>query len=592
MKPKLRTLTGALVAGLVACSNAGLQPVGGGAETIDNALAVDGRFCTSAPDEVVFPIKLLVVIDQSASLQCTDPGNARLAALNAVGQQLDREPNVEFGVIGFASWSRIVDFTSDWSEASAALRPDNGQGGPATDYQGSLATAVRVLEEDMVRSGPALVARSRYIVVFLSDGVPEPRCRAGCDDGGTVPDSLYGVCNTSEEIPDTEYVDMRSPCPDYNQEPQILQRVQDLVDLGEVYGAGEVRVHTLLLFAPPEEVAQVCGDVSGFGYVREEAEPLLRSIATAGGGTFRDVNTSEAIDFLDFGYESLEAPFVVSELYAANLTTLPSPEGAINDSDSDGLDDETEFGADLDRLGSDTDGDGFSDRFEWSWVTRGFDPTDPDIPALGCTDPEDRDGDGLAACEEAFLGSDPLQTDTDGDRIHDGMERRLGMDPTTVDTLLDTDLDGVPAIEEIRLGTHPAQHEPDDLDIELIRSRVEEAPVERPDTGVDEPAEGACYDFRFENLRLTTTVGDGESKGRNRVVVYAHEAPAGLSGGRGRIHASCVEARYLGEQFKNPASGAIGPVHPDRFVELGFFDPDEHCLPVGEDPSLPPKWAP
>ncbi len=585
----------ALVAGLAACSNAGLQPIGGAPEVVDNALAIEGQFCVSPPDEVAFPIKLLIVIDQSASLQCTDPGNARLAALNAVGQQLDDEPNVEFAVIGFASWSRITEFTSDWSEAAAALRPDNGQGGPATDYQGSLATAVRVLEEDMVRSGPALVARSRYLVVFLSDGVPEPRCRAGCNDGDTVPDSLYGVCNTSVEIPDTEYVDMRSPCPDYNQEPQILQRVQDLVDLGDVYGAGEIAVHSLLLFAPPEDVAAVCGDVSGFGYVRDEAEPLLRAIATAGGGTFRDVNTSQEIDFLDFGYESLEAPFVVSELYAANLSTLPTPSGAINDSDNDGLDDVTEFDEGLDRLHRDTDGDGFSDRFEHAWATRGFDPTDPDVPALGCSDPEDRDGDGLSACEEAFLGTDPLQPDTDGDRIHDGMELRLGMDPTVLDTRLDTrekallcqkaeldtDLDGVPAIEEIRVGTHPARHEPDDLSVERIRWRVDEKPAEG----------GACYDYRFENVRLSTTVGEGDHKGRNRIYVYAHEAPSGLSGGRGRIHTTCVEARYLGERFKEPASGELGPLHPARFVELGLFDPELHCLEIGDDPSAPPPWA-
>jgi len=577
----------AMVAVLAACSNAGLQPIGAGVETLDNALAVEGRFCVSEPDEVVFPIKLLIVIDQSASLQCTDPGNARLAALNAVGQQLDREPNVQFAVIGFASWSRITDFTSDWSEAAAALRPDNGQGGPATDYQGSLATAVRVLEEDMVRAGPAVVARSRYIVAFLSDGVPEPRCNAGCNDGDAPPDSLYGVCNTAEEIPDTDYVDLRSPCPDYNQPPQILQRVQDLVDLGEIYGAGEVKLHTMLLFAPPEEVAAVCGDVSAFGYDPDEAEPLLRSIATAGGGTFRDVNTSQTIDFLDFGYESLEAPFVVNELYAVNVSTLPTPSGPVIDSDSDGLDDVTEFGAGLERLVRDSDGDGFSDHFEWTWAPRGFDATDPDVPALGCADPEDRDGDGLAACEESFIGSDPLLTDSDGDRIHDGMEQRLGMDPTVDDTRLDTDLDGTPAIDEVRVGTHPGRYEADDLRLELVRTWVAER-ERTADTGIDEPP--ACYDFRFENLRLGTTVGEGRDKGRNRVMIYAHEAPAGLSGGRGRIWASCVEARYLGDRFKDPAGGEIGPLNPDRFVELGLFDPETHCLPTGAPASVVPEW--
>ena len=568
---------------MLACSNAGLQAVGDGVQTVDNELSVSGRFCASAPDEVAFPIKLMIVIDQSASLQCTDPGNARLAALNEVGQQLDQEPNVEFAVVGFASWSRITDFTSDWSEASAALRADNGQGGPATDYQGSLATAVRVLEEDMIRSGPGLVARSRYVVVFLSDGIPEPRCRAGCDDGDTLPDSLYGVCNTNQEIPDSEYVDLRSPCSEYNQEPQILQRVQDLVDLGPAYGAGEVRLHSLLLFAPQEEVAAACGDVSAFGYDPDEAEPLLRSIAAAGGGTFRDVNTSQEVDFLDFGYESLQAPFVLSELFATNLSTLPSLTGPVNDSDNDGLSDEAEFGAGLDRLVGDSDGDGFSDRFEWDWATRGFDATDPDIPALPCFDVEDRDGDGLSACEEAFVGTDPLQPDSDGDRLLDGYELRVGLDPTLLDTRLDIDLDGIPAIDEVRAGTDPTEFEADDLRLERVRWRVDE--VAKAD------ADGACYDFEFENLRLTTTVGEGQDKGRNRIVVYAHEAPAGLSGGRGRIWASCVEARYLTEQFKIPAEGAIGPLHPERFVEVGLFDLDAHCLPAGEAPFGPPEWA-
>ena len=34
----------------------------------------------------------------------------------------------------------------------------------------------------MIDSGPAQRARSRYVVVFISDGVPEPRCRQGCED--------------------------------------------------------------------------------------------------------------------------------------------------------------------------------------------------------------------------------------------------------------------------------------------------------------------------------------------------------------------------------------------------------------------------
>ena len=52
---------------------------------------------------------------------------------------------------------------------AAYLDPSQGLG-PATDYQGALATALRLLESDMVESGVAVRARTRYIVTFISDG--------------------------------------------------------------------------------------------------------------------------------------------------------------------------------------------------------------------------------------------------------------------------------------------------------------------------------------------------------------------------------------------------------------------------------------
>ena len=158
------------------CTDAGLQPLPEPITYVDDKLSISGQFCTSPADEVAFPVKLLIVIDQSASLQCTDAGNNRLTALNQAGSGLDRLPNVEFGVIGFASWSRVVDFTPNWSDVSDALSPANAGGGPATDYQGALSTVLRVLEQDMVDSGPALRARTKYLVLFMSDGVPEPPC--------------------------------------------------------------------------------------------------------------------------------------------------------------------------------------------------------------------------------------------------------------------------------------------------------------------------------------------------------------------------------------------------------------------------------
>ena len=58
------------------------------------------------------------------------------------------------------------------------------KGYPAT-YQGALSSSLRLLEADMIAAGPALRSRSKYRVIFVSDGAPEPRCRLGCEDDQT-----------------------------------------------------------------------------------------------------------------------------------------------------------------------------------------------------------------------------------------------------------------------------------------------------------------------------------------------------------------------------------------------------------------------
>ena len=59
----------------------------------------------------------------------------------------------------------------------AAVDPAGGLG-PATDYQGSLASALRIIEQDIVATDPVVRPRSRYVLVFVSDGVAEPRLRS------------------------------------------------------------------------------------------------------------------------------------------------------------------------------------------------------------------------------------------------------------------------------------------------------------------------------------------------------------------------------------------------------------------------------
>src|SRR6185436_16043406 len=145
---------------LTACTDAGLQPKTEDVDKVDDQLEVDGQYCTDAPDEVAFPVKLLIALDKSASLQCTDPYNVRINAVSAVGTSLDALPNVEFSILGFASWSRITPFEPDWS--SKDIQGElSASGGTATDYQGALSTILTVLEQDMIESGPAEVARTK-----------------------------------------------------------------------------------------------------------------------------------------------------------------------------------------------------------------------------------------------------------------------------------------------------------------------------------------------------------------------------------------------------------------------------------------------
>ncbi len=569
----------ALVLVATGCSDAGLQPVRDAVETVDAELSVSGRYCTEPPDQVAFPVKVLIIVDQSASLQCTDPGNARLAALDLAGRALDPLPNVSFAVVGFASWSRSLAFTTDWDQAVEALAPDSGQGGPATDYQGALATAVRLLEGEMSSVGSATNARTRYEVLFLSDGVPEPRCSAGCDDGDVRPDSLYGVCNTDQELPEGEYVGMSSPCPSYNQPEQILEGVRELQDLADTYGVAGLSVDTVLLFAPESEIAQVCGDVSVFGYIREEAEPLLRAMADEGRGTFRDVNTAASIDVLDFGYVAVRAPYRLTELFAVPTRALSTESGPVPDSDGDGLDDASELEAGTDPVRADSDGDGYSDAIETRYATWGFDSTDPAVPAWVCTDAEDRDGDGLTRCEEDWLGTDPLSPDSDHDGIPDGLEVRLGTDPAAADALDDPDRDGRVTAEELRAGTHPSVFESEDAAARAMTLGVTPEP---------ELADGRrCYGWSMSGLQQVIPRSTIDGKGTNRVLFIAEEEPEGLGAGNGRHKVACVESRYLGPDFKAPRSGRVEGLTADRFVDLSAFVPAEHCFKAHEQEQSP-----
>lgn len=580
-----------------ACTDARLQPAEGDEiEKVDDLLRIEGELCTAPADEVTFPVKILFLIDQSASLQCTDAANQRFTALNRVVSELYPLPNVQFGFVGFSSWSRRVDFTRSMEAIQPFLDPSGGLG-PATDYQGSLATALQMLEKDMIDAGPAERARTKYVVVFMSDGSAEPRCNPGCEDDRTAcgngrdddgdgladgadpdctnvtdaashPDSLYPVCNTDgdyrDQVASGTYVDMQGVCPAYNMPDQILQRIADIRALEDAYSAGSVTLHSVLLFAEQSAVDAVCPDAAGqFGYEHDRARALLQAMADAGGGTFRDVNLQREDDgFLSFDFTSLESNYWLTELIAQNRNARPTASGPIPDRDTDGLSDadESALGSDPDL--ADTDADGYSDLFEVRFRGSGFDPVDPEAPALPCTDTADVDGDGLNTCEEQFLGSDVRLPDTDGDRIPDGLELTFETDPLIADALDDPDFDGLLNREEIRSATLPLTADLDRWRSAAVRyglTDLGDRKIPNAETGEEETRR--CYRFRVSRLQLVVTPTTRD-RGLNRVYVDALEEPVQLVGSRPVVHRACVEVFYLGETYKDPPSGVVDLSQP------------------------------
>lgn len=569
------------------CSDAGLVKVPPPAPpTFDNLLSIKGQYCTEPAEEIVFPIKLLFLLDQSSSLQCTDQYLKRFDALNATINDLSANPNVYFGFVGFSARLELLPFTNDINQVQSFVSVAQNGAGPATDYQGALATAIRMLEEDMVAVGPSERARSRYVVVFLSDGAAEPRCNLGCEDDtdncadgedndgdGLVdgadqscdnindnvlhPDNLYGVCNFQGEILEGDYVDMQGLCPEYNQPPQILQRVSQIIELKSIYSVGDVTLNSVLLFNTEEVSDSRCIDVSLFGYNKEQAENLLQAMATTGNGTFRDVNLEYDDDtFLDFNFTSLASEQWLTSFLATNLNAREV--GGIQvDTDRDGVPDVLEDELGMNNSTRDSDGDGYFDLVEYRYNGKGFDPMDPELPAISCSDNDDFDGEVLKNCEEALIGTEDRSIDTDLDGLPDWHELVAGTDPTVDDQFDDLDFDGIPNGDEVRAGTDPLVPDEDTYRTERIRyglGDLGEMEVPNPDNNQTDIRH--CYEFTVDNIRMVTPLTTN-NRGRNRITIHALERPVQLAASQAKGYVACVEAYYNGESDKFPESGVL-----------------------------------
>lgn len=594
--------------GLLGCTNQGVAPIDDiEVNVVDDLLEVRGQLCSDPPEATDFPVKILFIIDGSGSMQFVDNPTRRALAVEEVILRQRANPSVSFAIIRFNESDAVLTkpgaeitaadpfgvdlsgaFTRDpaiLQDAVRALQVADS----VTDYQGALSTAFLVLFQDMLATSAAELARTKYVVMFLSDGDPFPQC---CSERS----QAQGICQRDTNIFFCEDPDAIRQNPtqlpfleaqeDYNQPYQIYASVQDIVDLATNFKVGELRIHTAFLFDPTLVGmldARGCYVIAGVNFVcPEPARELLGTVAQLGDGVFRDFSRAEEIDFLSFDLTNIRRENALKNLIVWPSNSIPTRSGLELDSDGDGLSDALEFEQGMNRLNRDSDGDGYQDALEWRERRNGLDPLRVNP---GCSAPADRadvDYDGLARCEEVLLNTSTELFDTDADGIPDGLEVIAGTDPARSDILIDSDLDGVRNGDELRF--HTAIDAADGtLRTELgLRYRVE-------DLGVN-AAQERCYDFRIRNIHLVTPLGrpgDAESFGRNDLLMYFAQSPLDDPEDFGRFKMACVRARYVPPDYKDPPSGVVDLVRDD-WKDPDVLDLDADCRgltpPVMEAP--------
>ena len=575
-----------------ACSAAKLQPPEVVIETFTGEITVKGSFCTDSPEEVVFPVKVLFLVDTSGSNQFTDPNQQRASAVEDVIERHIGNPGVSFSIIRFDG--RIRDLTGGFTndkgvlqEATELLREADS----VTDYQGALGTAFTTLLVDMQASEPAELVRTKYVTVFFSDGTPQPMCSRDGDEG-----DKFLICELDRSrltgVPDDVFLELMAGA-DYNQPYQIYDKIDAIMALKGEFRVGDLRFHTGFLYDEGEAAVAE----AAFSLDPKAGRELMEEMARRGNGQFMSFSDGDEISFLTIDFNSIKRPFTVKSFIVSNESAVPSETVLLIDSDRDGLPDVEEFEIKVktagnkptDPLVADSDGDGFSDLLESRLFVQGFDPVDPGRPSVGCSEIVERgrldaDKDGLLACEEFILGSQPDTYDSDADGLPDRVEFLAGLDPSDPrDAKLDLDLDGVRNFQEIRshtaVGAKPI-HLPGALD--RYRYRMDALP--------DTLDGRKCFEFETRHVGLVTPDKEGGDRyGLNEIMVYLGQVPEDQPADYGLFKVACFQALFDAPDFLMPASGVV-ELSDENFHKTSEFDRTLHCMKP--DGTYPDPLAP
>jgi hypothetical protein len=457
-----------------------------------------GTFLTESPDEINFPVKVLFAIDCSLSMgdeelgteAGSDPYFLRIEAVRNFINEYNSNENTSFEVM---LWSNTVFETTGGFTKDPAVLDDiltDVHNDTTTDYLGTLDAIFIDIRNDIVNSNEENRVRTKYIVVFLSDGVS----------------NAQGVIQDDDDI---------------------WGSVEDIYDMATEYGVGSFNFHTFLL------LGNFGTDSSGQA-ARAHAENTLRGMAERGNGQFRLFESAEAIDFINIVDMRLTVEYDIKYLVAYNYNVRAGIELVQVDSDRDGLSDDEEDEYGTDPTLKDTDGDGFTDFFEIKVSSPGheLDPLDPtdsncDAGAVGI----DSDGDGLSDCEELVKGTNRLVPDTDMDGIPDGIEFLMGTNPLEAQYTTDSDFDGIVDWMEVQRHTNVTSNDYRIRERYSYQYDVQDAGLVQIDQGTEMESYVRQYNIIVSNIDVMDTLGyvdeDGVEweAGDNLIRFYLAEVP-------------------------------------------------------------------
>lgn len=465
-------------------------------------VALKGEFLTENPDVINFPIRIVLAIDCSGSMMGSDPDHSRIdAAWDFIQEYIDYE-SVKFDVM---LWNNTVrgttgGFTRDLDALRTVLYSYNNTS--LTNYTTAIQTAeqhflaeIAAMRNDNAQS--ANIARMKCIVLFFSDGMPDP-------GGAVVINEIYNTLEDMEE------------------------------HLVEEQGVALFNFHTFFLSTLLQN------NETDYNTVVD----LMTNMANRGNGIYTEFTTASNIDFINIVDMRLTVEYQMKFIIACNLNVRPGNEIVAVDSDGDGLTDEEEQDVDFNHNGRidpdevgratdptmrDTDGDGLSDYFErkMSTIDNALDPLDP--TDSGCpfgAETFDRDRDGLTDCEEVIKGTLYNNPDTDRDGIPDGIEFNMGTNPLEQQYVMDSDFDGMPDWLEVQRHTNVKVND------DKIRARYSYV-YDIRDLGLIELNQGTEHESRRRRISfditnidiMNTLAADGRARGDNVIRFFIAEVP-------------------------------------------------------------------